>query len=154
MENDAWMSSAPSVYHKVCTDADNDAYIVGLELGKIEHLHQIILRDSIFLDLTSTDMRICISAALSTDFAKVVGIECRKTDFERGTVFLKRYKEKLLPSLPDDKRKQSALNMMMEPLRYDGINKAKVVWLDWRQLKEEYNKRQNNAIVSSTSKMQ
>ena len=143
MGEDAWMSHAPSVYNRVCTDADSDAYIVGLELGKIEHLHQNILRDGIFVDLTSDDMRVCVSAALSTNFSKVIGIECRRGEFERGSVFLKRYKEKFLPSLPDDKRKQSVHNMAMEPLKYDGINKAKVVWLDWRQLREEFNKRQN-----------
>ena len=33
--------------------------------------------------------------------------------------------------------------MNMEPLKYDGISKARTLWVDWRYLRDELNKRQS-----------
>ena len=80
---DPWQAFVPSISHGVCTEADTDAYVVAFELGKIRHIHRIILRDSIFVDLTADDGRVCLASALALPFQKVVGIECRFGEFER-----------------------------------------------------------------------
>ena len=139
---DAWACQVPSIYHRACTKADMDAYIVAFEIGKVQHVHNFVLRDGVFVNLTADDMRVCISAALSAPFVKIIGIEARIGEFERGKVFLKRYKQKFMPGVSDAKRSQSLNVMHMEPLKYDGIAKATVLWIDWRFLRDEFNLRQ------------
>ena len=140
---DVWENYPPSIAYGICTPADTDAYVVAFEIGKIGHLHRIILRESIFVDLTADDGRVCLAAALSTPFQKIIGIETRFGEFERGKVYIDRYKKKVMPSLTLDKQRQAVLMMNMEPLKYDGISKARTLWVDWRYLRDEYNKRQN-----------
>ena len=57
-------------------------HMVAFELGKIRHIHRMMLRDSIFVDLTADDGRICLHS-LAYPFQRVVGIECRFGEFER-----------------------------------------------------------------------
>ena len=140
---DPWQAFVPSISHGICTEADTDAYVVAFELGKIRHIHRMILRDSIFVDLTADDGRICLASALACPFQKVVGIECRFGEFERGKVYVGRYKKKIMPTLTMEKQRQSILMMNMEPLKYDGISKARTLWVDWRYLRDELNKRQS-----------
>ena len=72
-----------------------------------------------------------------------MGIECRFGEFERGKVYVGRYKKKIMPTLTMEKQRQSILMMNMEPLKYDGISKARTLWVDWRYLRDELNKRQS-----------
>ena len=70
---DPWQAFVPSISHGICTEADTDAYVVAFELGKIRHIHRMILRDSIFVDLTADDGRICLASALALSLSKSCG---------------------------------------------------------------------------------
>lgn len=145
---DPWLCGhAPRVTRGECGRVDLDAFALTLELQKIERLDHGNFRDRTLVDLTATDARLLLTAAMTCPFLRLVGLETDEKRFRSGKQFIQRYNSRFRNTLPKSKQSQRISILQQFPSAYENIREACVVIMRWPLMEDLFYKRHDRFYI-------